>query len=67
MKDFARKLCVCAAAAGLASGAWAQSEFALKSQTLSNPDNEPAEVHPVPHERQMKWNETEFYAFSTTA
>lgn len=63
MKDFARKLCVCAAAAGLASGAWAQSEFALKSQTLSNPDNEPAEVHPVPHERQMKWNETEFYAF----
>lgn len=41
----------------------AQSEFKLESQSLSNPDNEPAPVHPVPHERQVKWNETEFYAF----
>ncbi len=39
------------------------SEFVIQSQTLSNPDNEPAPVHPVPHERQLKWNETEFYAF----
>ncbi|EJX02141.1 coagulation factor 5/8 type domain protein [gut metagenome] len=41
----------------------AQGEFVLKSQTLANPDNEPKAVHPVPHERQMKWQETEFYAF----
>lgn len=41
----------------------AQSEFKLEAQTLANPDNEPAPVHPVPHERQLKWNETEFYAF----
>lgn len=41
----------------------AQEAFVLRSQTLANPDNEPAPVHPVPHERQMKWQETEFYAF----
>ena len=41
----------------------AQSEFSLQQQTLANPDNEPAPVHPVPHERQMQWQETEFYAF----
>ena len=41
----------------------AQNGFALKPQTLANPDNEPAEEHPVPSERQMKWQETEFYAF----
>lgn len=32
-------------------------------QRLSNPDNEPAIVHPVPAPRQLKWQETEFYAF----
>lgn len=41
----------------------AQNAFVLQPQTLANPDNEPAPVHPVPHERQMKWQETEFYAF----
>ena len=30
---------------------------------LSNPDNVPAPCHPVPHKRQILWNETEFYAF----
>lgn len=30
---------------------------------LPNPDNAPAPCHPVPHERQILWNETEFYAF----
>ena len=30
---------------------------------VDNPDNEPAPVHPLPSERQLKWNETEFYAF----
>lgn len=43
-----------------ASGA---EEFGIVQQTLDNPDNEPAPVHPVPHPRQMKWQETEFYAF----
>ena len=41
----------------------AQSGFQLIDTPLSNPDNEPAPVHPIPHERQMKWQETEFYAF----
>ncbi len=35
----------------------------LISQSLPNADNEPAPVHPVPHPRQLKWMETEFYAF----
>lgn len=35
----------------------------LITEELSNPDNEPSPVHPVPSERQMIWNETEFYAF----
>ena len=35
----------------------------LKEQTLANPDNIPAPVHPVPALRQLKWQETEFYAF----
>lgn len=39
------------------------AQLALKQQTLGNPDNEPLPVHPVPSERQIKWNETEFYAF----
>lgn len=41
----------------------AQSQFSLQSQTLTNSDNEPEPVFPLPTERQLKWNETEFYAF----
>lgn len=41
----------------------AQSQFSLQSQTLKNSDNEPGPVFPLPTERQLKWNETEFYAF----
>lgn len=41
----------------------AQSQFSLKNETLSNPENQPLPVHPVPSDRQVKWNETEFYAF----
>ena len=44
--------------------------FGLRAQQLtiieqipSNPDNEPRPVFPVPSERQVLWNETEFYAF----
>lgn len=35
----------------------------LIPQTLPNPENEPKNVFPIPSERQMKWQETEFYAF----
>ena len=45
-------LCVCS-----------QTSFSLVEQALPNPDNTPAPVHPVPHPRQLKWQETEFYAF----
>ena len=41
----------------------AKAQLTLMEQTLPNPDNEPRPVHPVPHPRQMKWQETEFYAF----
>ena len=40
---------------------FAQLDFV--QQEPSNPENEPREVHPVPHPRQLKWQETEFYAF----
>ena len=41
----------------------ATAQLQLKDEALSNPDNVPAPVHPIPHERQILWNETEFYAF----
>lgn len=50
-------------AAGRPFGAFSQGEFALVAQTVANPDNEPRPVFPVPSERQLKWNQTEFYAF----
>ncbi|MDE7110503.1 MAG: alpha-L-fucosidase [Muribaculaceae bacterium] len=55
-------LCLAAIAAGAVNAA-PQNELQLVDQTLANPDNEPAPVHPVPHDRQVKWMETEFYAF----
>ena len=33
------------------------------SQTIRNPDNIPAPLHPVPSDRQLAWQETEFYGF----
>ena len=35
----------------------------IYEETLPNPENEPAPVHPVPSHRQLLWQETEFYAF----
>lgn len=34
-----------------------------ESLTIENPDNIPAPLHPVPSDRQLAWQETEFYAF----
>ena len=48
---------------GTPLGGWAQSGLTLVSQQLPDADNEPANVFPVPTERQLKWNETEFYGF----
>ena len=39
------------------------AQLLLKDESIENPDNEPCEVHPVPHPRQLRWQETEFYAF----
>lgn len=41
----------------------AMAELTLEEQFLPNPENEPAPVHPLPHPRQLKWVETEFYGF----
>ena len=44
-----------------------QAQLPLVNEVLSNPQNEPAPVHPVPAPRQLKWQETEFYAFAEKA
>ena len=38
-------------------------DFQLITEEPVNEKNEPAPCHPVPTERQILWNETEFYAF----
>ncbi|MBQ7878222.1 MAG: alpha-L-fucosidase [Bacteroidaceae bacterium] len=45
------------------SASYAQNEFQVVESVRENPDNEPQPVHPLPHARQLMWNETEFYAF----
>jgi alpha-L-fucosidase len=64
MKHITRK-CVSAGAifAAVLMASAADGTFGLQQQVPANPDNEPAPVHPVPHDRQVKWMETEFYAF----
>ena len=39
------------------------AQLQVAQQEPKNAANEPVAVHPVPHERQLKWQETEFYAF----
>lgn len=41
----------------------AMAQLPIKQQHIDNPDNVPLPCFPVPSERQIKWNETEFYAF----
>ena len=54
-------LCMMAASVPVVSQA--QSQFTLIEESPSNPENTPQPVFPVPSERQLKWNETEYYAF----
>lgn len=49
--------------AALGAPALLPAQIALVDERPANPDNEPAPVFPVPTERQMLWNETEFYGF----
>lgn len=63
MKQFNFILSVALALWGGSVEMQAQSSFSLVSQTLSNPENEPRPVFPVPTDRQLKWQQTEFYAF----
>jgi alpha-L-fucosidase len=59
-------LCLIATSLSLCapSAAFAQTKgMDIVEQTLSNPENEPAPVFPVPSDRQLKWQQTEFYAF----
>lgn len=41
----------------------ASAQLTIIDEKPDNSNNEPAPVQPVPSERQLKWNETEFYAF----
>lgn len=50
-------------ALGLLVAAPMAAQLDLITEAPANPDNEPAPVHPLPHPRQVKWMQTEFYAF----
>lgn len=41
----------------------ATAQMEVVPQKLDNPSNAPLPCFPVPSERQIKWNETEFYGF----
>ena len=64
MRNIAQFLSALCVAAVSAVPAMAQSSgLTLDYTTPANADNEPRPVFPVPTERQLKWNQTEFYAF----
>ena len=48
-------------ALALSAAAWGQP--AVKPEVLANAENTPRPVHPLPHQRQIDWMRTEFYAF----
>lgn len=50
-------------ALGLLMAAPMAAQLDLITEAPANPENEPAPVHPLPHPRQVKWMQTEFYAF----
>ena len=52
-----------AASAQQPQGTGSKSAQADKRHVLADADNEPPCVFPVPTERQLKWQQTEFYAF----
>ncbi len=54
---------LCLTAIPFAGQAQTSEEFTLDTSTPANADNEPRPVFPVPSARQLKWNQTEFYAF----
>lgn len=57
------RICFLLLLASLACGRASAQQFRVIKQQLPNPDNEPSPVFPLPTERQVKWMETEFYAF----
>ena len=59
MKKLFTTLVFCGLLAPMAT----MAQFQLKDETATYPDNAPIPVHPVPSDRQLLWNETEFYAF----
>ena len=63
MKKITVLLSALCMAAMMPATSQAQGQFKLVEQSLNDPDNTPLPVFPVPSERQVKWNETEFYAF----
>lgn len=58
-----REKLVAALVAALLLPLSAQAQLKLIEEAPDNSNNEPAPVQPVPSDRQLRWNETEFYGF----
>lgn len=61
MKITAKSLVTALACAAVFSSS--AQELQLVNESVEYPDNEPAPCFPLPTQRQLKWQETEFYAF----